>query len=268
MLCKLLTWLRAQTIIALCMFSVGLTTCFVTHVLTFNRLGWLVKDGPREYCKTMWDDNERQFVEHCSTDEFVQKLCSTSEDCTNHTEKEITDLFILYTDPAAGGHFNLTGINGTQVQIFTDVGGCTAKLTFVFVLVMMILGAVQVSRLQRMRLALCGEPGVWASRVTLWISAFLVHVLFFVQVALISVLLILDFLCPKNGLKHEYSVDAKGYCHSSMLRGGLNTSGALAASTGLGYFLLHYAILLMASSLNAEFAVASAASAARVPLLG
>jgi len=217
--------LPVQTIIALIMFSVGLTSCFVTKVITFNRLRWLVEKG------------------------------------------QLTDLVISYIGPMSDT-LTIPGtwipVKGTTATTFTELGGCISQYTLVFVLVVMILGVVQVISLHRTRLALCGKPGFWASRATLWISVILVHVLFFVQVALMAVFLLLDTLCPQHG--NKFSVDAKQYCHSSGLRGGLWTTVDIATWTGVGYFLLQYALILMGSSLNAEFAVASAASAAWIPL--
>jgi len=248
--------LMAQTIIALCMFAVGLEICCVTQVFTFNRLRWLVKEGQTEDCTTMW----------------VPEKGQQAKVCTMTPQTQLTDMDLSFGNPAPGATalaYTLPGASlgpsGEFVKQFTEYGGHTANVTFAFVLVVMTLGVVQVTRLHRGRPALCGKPGVWASRVLLWTSGLLVHILFFVQVLIIAVLLILDSLCPPGVA--SFAVDARGYCEGSRLRGGIKAVGEMAAWICLGYFLVHYALVLTASALNAEFAVAYA-SRLGLPLLG
>jgi len=254
--CELQGMLVAQTIIALCMFCVGLETCCVTRVLTFNRLRWLVKEGQTEDCTTMW----------------VPEIGQQAKVCSKKPGTQLTDMDLSFGNPAPGATvlaYTLPGASlgpcGEYVKQFTEYGGHIASVTFVFVLVVMIIGVVQVTRLHRRRSALCGKPGVWASRVLLWISALLVQILFFVQVLVVAVLLILDSLCPPGVA--SFAIDAKGYCEGSGLRGGMKAVGEIAAWICLGYFLVHYALVLTASALNAEFAVAYAPRLG-TPLLG
>lgn len=249
--------LRAQAIIALCMFGVGLTACFVTEVWAANRLRWLFTEGQMENCTQMYVPETRQ----------------QSKVCIMTNETLLTDIDLSFGNPAPGATalaYTLPGAMlspcGEYLKDFTKNFGVVAIVTFVFVLVVMIFGVVQITRLHRRRSALCGTPGVWASRVFLWISALLVQILFFVQMLVVALLLLLDcLLCPPGVA--SFAVDARGYCNSSKLRGGWKTTCEMAALILLGYFLLHNALILTASALNAEFAVARGPKYG-LPLLG
>jgi len=257
MVCGLPGMLKAQTVCALCMFGVGLPACLITDVWTVNHLRWLVKDGQKENCTT----------------KYVHEIGQQATVCTMENETQLTDMDISFGNPAPGDtvlaytlHGAMLSPGGWYVNKFAECFGDIASVTFVFVLVVMIFGVVQVTRLHRRRSALCGEPGVWASRVLLWISSLLVQIMFFVQVLVVAVFLLLDcLLCPPG--VGSFAVDVEGYCDSSKLRGGMKTTCEMAAWIVLGYFLLQYALILTASALNAELAVARGPKDG-MPLLG
>lgn len=262
--------LRCQIIVALCMFGVGLTTCLVTEWWSFSRITHL-------------------FTTRQVTDE--QKGCKSveidgrpNEVCPKKNETQFVDVVLSY-GKAAELAYKLPGSSLPLPVIFhwkcddwtlADVpvlGRGIFLGILVFVIVVMIFGVVQARRLHRGRPALCGMCGFWASRGLLWTSGFLVQVLFFVQVVIVTVMVILDRLCPDaNPDEGGFHVKPEGYCGNCvpLLANAFPYCGSelIAAFTLVGYFLVDKALILMASAINAEFAAVACAPSFGTPLLG
>mmetsp|Transcript_123949 Transcript_123949/g.336605 ORF Transcript_123949/g.336605 Transcript_123949/m.336605 type:complete len:251 (+) Transcript_123949:32-784(+) len=225
-----------QAIVALLLFCLGLPICCATKVWTWDRLGWLVHTVRARQC---------------------HDTAHGKQACEMKDEVQLTDIVFEYTDPDQGGHFRLRGISDPGVEAFAAYSGLVANLTLASVLAVVVLCAVQFQRIRSGRNGTCAVIGFWLTRVPLWISALLVQVLFLVQLACVFAFLILDCLCPPSPGQSSaipyFDVETKDYCYSSRQRGGGRTVAHWGIWTVVGYTLVFVALVLMASSLTADY---------------